>query len=980
MKILLFFTFVAVATVTGIYSVSAYTIPENNSKIEYLYVTGPEGDPLRGAEDHKQVLHIDVPESEQGEVKIGIFDPDTGGKVDARPSSDNPWNTKTEITVSGGDGEIYNEVFKGGKYDNKFYYFDSLAVTDGEKIGSFYRFTVVLTATTGDDANLFKVDVSPNSAKVSSPNVTFRLLPEEGSKMSFYPLVPSGTDKIIVQNYDLDHEGGTSSLHDPENEEEYEIHDSESGRWHATEVALSSSKGRFLDYVITKGTQYEAHAGLRITDADGNPIPIYFRKQDMGGCSEFTFDATSSFDPDNQALTYRWDFGDGNVSEEAIVTHRYESGGDYNVILSVQDSSGLHCDTAVTSQVVTVNTPPVADLTGPNTACTGQSVTFDASGSADSEQSQITYQWDFGDGTSAEGAEATKTFEQGGRYNVLLTVNDMANTTCSTDTIGKTIDINTRPIANAGDDVDLCLQHNQDYNVSFNGSGTVDEDSDSLTYRWDFGDGSGDDGVNVTHVYQNKGAYVATLFVDDASGSACSSSSDTVNINLNKAPVAVAGDDVRVCQGTPVTFDGSGSIGEEGEELQYDWDFGDGTTLSGVNVTHAYEQGGNYKAVLTVNDGQNTNCSTSVDSVFVTVNSMPTAVLNADNVAITGDEIDFDASGSNDPDGDGLTYTWDFGDGSDVQGGTNVTHAYNQGGNYSVRVTVDDNKGTDCSSDTTTIYVSVNTPPSAVLTAVRTACTGDEVTLDASGSNDPDGDDLIYSWDFGDGTSEQSGSVVTHVYNQGGSYTARVSVDDNRGTNRSTDVATTNVTINTPPSAVMSADRIACIGDQVSFDTSGTNDPDGDDLTYAWDFGDGTSGQGANVTHAYGLGGNYSVRLTVDDNKGTLCSVDLAGTNVKINTPPVADAGPNHVCCLETVSEFDGSKSFDADGDNLTYTWDFGDGNTGEGAQVTHVYTTIGRFVVTLTVNDNSGTRCDTATDSFTAVVNATPTSVIKIR
>ncbi len=112
MKILLFFTFMAVAAITAIDSVSAYTIPENNSKIEYLYVTGPEGDPLRGAEDHRQVLHIDVPEGEQGEVKIGIFDPDTGGKVDARPSSDNPWNTKTEITVSGGNGEIYNEVFK----------------------------------------------------------------------------------------------------------------------------------------------------------------------------------------------------------------------------------------------------------------------------------------------------------------------------------------------------------------------------------------------------------------------------------------------------------------------------------------------------------------------------------------------------------------------------------------------------------------------------------------------------------------------------------------------------------------------------------------------------------------------------------------------------------------------------------------------------------------------------------------------------
>ena len=356
----------------------------------------------------------------------------------------------------------------------------------------------------------------------------------------------------------------------------------------------------------------------------------------------------------------------------------------------------------------------------------------------------------------------------------------------------------------AGDDIDLCLQHNQDYNVSFNGSRSLDEDGDSLSYRWDFGDGSSDEGANVTHLYQNGGDYVASLFVDDGSGTACSSSSDTVNVNLNKGPVAVAGNDISVCQGTPVTFDGSGSIGEEGEELQYEWDLGDGTTLSGVSVTHNYENGGNYNVVLTVNDMQNTDCSTSMDSLYVTVNSKPSAILNAE--------------------------------------------------------------------------------------------------------------------------------------------------------------------------------RIACIGDEISFDTSGTNDPDGDDLTYTWDFGDGTSGQGANVTHAYNLGGNYSVRLTVDDNKGGECSTDMAGTNVKINTPPVADAGPNLVCCLDTVAGFDGSKSFDADGDSLTYTWDFGDGQTGEGAQVTHVYTTTGNFVVTLTVNDNSGTNCDTATDSFTAVVNAKPTSVIKIR
>ena len=123
-----------------------------------------------------------------------------------------------------------------------------------------------------------------------------------------------------------------------------------------------------------------------------------------------------------------------------------------------------------------------------------------------------------------------------------------------------------------------------------------------------------------------------------------------------------------------------------------------------------------------------------------------------------------------------------------------------------------------------------------------------------------------------------------------------------------------------------------------------------------------------------------TVKLIANDNKGTECSRDIAGINVRINTPPVADAGPNHVCCLDAVSDFDGSSSYDADGDSLSYAWNFGDGATGEGAKVSHVYTKPGTYIVSLTVNDNSGTKCDSATDSFTAIVNAKPTSIIKVR
>lgn len=817
MRNFILFVFVlAVAVAIGGKSF-ATVVPEENSQVDYFYVIGPKGDPRKGAEDHKQVLHIDVPAGSGENVEISIYDPNTGGDIDAKKNYINSWDTTTEITVSGGGGTLVKKEFGKSEADGEYLSLGSFSTTDGENIGAFYRFTLSVVATTGDDANLFKVKVSPDSARISSTNITFRLVPKKNAKMYFYPLIPNGVDQIVVENYDLDEDGGTSVLIDPADGKEYKISDSSSGKWRDTNVSLSGSGKRYLDYVVTKATQIDAHAGLRMTDSDGNPLSIYFSKQETpvvaavvavppvtDKCNEFTFDATASFDPDNQALTFLWDFGDGSTSDLPVVKHAFENGGNYNVTLTVTDNSGLECNTAMTSQMVPVNSPPIAAFTAPGIACTNQTINFNASATTD-DSPDISYLWNFGDGTTGEGEQITKVFEKGGTYNVVLAVNDNSGTSCDTDSVAHTITINTRPVAKAGDDIDLCLPYNSDYSIHFDGSGSYDDDGDQLNYKWDFGDGTSDTGAKINHVYQQGGEYVATLVVEDGSGSACSTDADTINIKINKAPVAEAGNTQVVCLGTEVTFDGSASISEEGETLTYDWDFGDGTTGSGMQVAHSYSQGGGYKAILTVNDGQSTKCSSSSDSVFVTV----------------------------------------------------------------------------------------NTPPSAALSSVDTICTGDVVSFDASGTSDADGDNLTYSWDFGDGTTDENGPKVTHTYRKGG---------------------------------------------------------------------------------------NYSVRLTVDDKKGTVCSQDMTAINVRVNTPPVADAGPNLVCCLDRVTDFDGSSSYDADGDQISYVWDFGDGSGGQGPQVSHAYSSPGTYMVTLTVNDNSGTRCDTATDSFTAVVNAKPTPIIKVR
>ena len=78
---------------------------------------------------------------------------------------------------------------------------------------------------------------------------------------------------------------------------------------------------------------------------------------ETGKCNCFTFDATKSSDPDNQKLSYLWNFGDGQTSDQPVVQHCFDKAGDYNVTLSVKDSSGMTCDSNAANVKVSANFP-----------------------------------------------------------------------------------------------------------------------------------------------------------------------------------------------------------------------------------------------------------------------------------------------------------------------------------------------------------------------------------------------------------------------------------------------------------------------------------------------------------------------------------------------------------------------------------------------------------------------------------------------
>jgi PKD repeat protein len=181
---------------------------------------------------------------------------------------------------------------------------------------------------------------------------------------------------------------------------------------------------------------------------------------------------------------------------------------------------------------------------------------------------------------------------------------------------------------------------------------------------------------------------------------------------------------------------------------------------------------------------------------------------------------------------------------------------------------------------------------------------------------------------------------------------------------------------NTPPVADADGPYKGMEDGAIIFDGSGSDDVDGDPLTYSWDFGDGSTGIGVNLTHAYTAGGNYTVTLVVNDGKVNSEPSTTTADITEVNDPPVADAGSNQTALVNKDVTFDGSESYDIDGSITAYEWEFGDGNNGTDVTPTHVYEASGTYTVNLIVTDTGGL---TDTDTTTVTVTEVPADTMHI-
>ncbi|TQV74216.1 fibro-slime domain-containing protein [Exilibacterium tricleocarpae] len=709
----------------------------------------------------------------------------------------------------------------------------------------------------------------------------------------------------------------------------------------------------------------------RIKCSFDNNAPLALAGPDRSGLlgQSFTFDGSNSSDPDGDPITYYWSLtaqpdnstvalSNANVANPSLLPDQV---GVYTLQLVVNDGELDSAPDSVTLTVVQANNgKPVANAGPDQRVLLGATVALNGSASSDPDGDPLTYRWSVISrpaGSSAalnDAAAAMPQFtpDRQGVYIVELIVNDGVYDSAA-DTVNITVGVapnNSKPIANAGPDVAGLVGTP----VALNGSGSRDPDGDSLSYRWTLI--SAPAGANAmlnnagavtpSLTSDQAGSYIVQLIVNDGR---LDSDADTATVTLNpanSAPIANAGANRQVRINELVMLDGTGSRDPDGDALTYRWALvsqpGGGTLANANSAQPSFTptQPGVYTARLIVNDG---SLDSAPDTVAITVtdpNTKPVANAGVDQTVNVGDRVSLDGSRSSDADGDPLTYRWVLAsqpNGSSVMltdaDKVNPSFTAGEEGIYTVQLVVND--GTD-DSEMDSVSITVNqlqNRPVANAGPDQTGPLGDVFVLDGSASRDADGDPLTYAWTLLTQPDDSQAvlSDPTAVNPQleadvAGAYTVQLIVNDGQVNSAPDTVTLTAEAPNNKPVANAGPDQHFEIDQTLVLDGSGSTDPDGDALTYAWEIvspanptaslSDTTA-----VAPSIKLTGpeTYVVQLVVYDGKA-FSEPDTVTLNHS-NTKPVANAGPDQKGNVGEEIVLDGSGSTDVDGDPLTYRW-----------------------------------------------------------
>ena len=324
-------------------------------------------------------------------------------------------------------------------------------------------------------------------------------------------------------------------------------------------------------------------------------------------------------------------------------------------------------------------------------------------------------------------------------------------------------------------------------------------------------------------------------------------------------------------------------------------------------------------------------------------NSSPVANAGIDQNVLVNDVVSIDASKSVDPEGDQLNYFWQFSkkpDNSQAVLTSTTTKApsfiADVVGAFELSLTVSDGQLSSEEDDVVINVNRLNTPPIANAGEDQDVILNSIVNVNGSASADPDTDQLTYAWQFvkrPDNSQAQfsSPSVVTpsFIADAIGTFELSLTVSDGQLLSEKDNVVITVNQPNTQPVANAGRDQNVTINSTVWLDGSNSSDAESQPLNYHWQFITKPQGSVAELVSASSvipnfsvdLAGTYEIELIVDDTMLNSLPDVITVISAEQNNVPISHAGNDQSLKINSIVQLDGSESYDADNDAISFSW-----------------------------------------------------------
>lgn len=792
----------------------------------------------------------------------------------------------------------------------------------------------------------------------------------------------------------------------------------------ANPVHLYSDTGNFTVKLIVRNNNGCVDSLKRTGYIKIHKPFIYFDNLPDSGCQAFTKSLTALVSSVDVVTGFTWDFGDGTTSSEALPTHTFSNSGYYTISLIGTTAGGCKDTAILPQAIRVNTLPRAAFSASVNNSCASTPITFTnlSTGGAttwvwDFGDNSLGYEfqpihiykdtgwmtvqliamnggcadtaryvkyiyiqpvvtrfnftmncatpliryfknfslgatrclWDFGDGTTSIEKDPVHTFPGQGMYSVKLKAwND--STGCEYAVIKLVRVLNIKADFFASDSI-VCKGSTVNFSTGLN-------NLDVARFYWSYGDGvfNNTRNNNTAYTYPASGDYTIRLITLDYLN--CRDTLEKIKyINVN-GPKALFGTTTPITCINSATFFSDSSLPAAAQPIKtWIWNYGDGKrdTLITPPFQHTYAKEGNYVVSLTLIDSKGCTDTFKIAKP-VQINKIIARFYVLDTIACPDFPVRFILPYRT----PGITYRWDFGDGttSSLQ---LPNHSYTREGVYTVKVRVVDKYGCEDSSTMVNVVRIVKTVARFAMSDSFKTCPPLLIQFTNQSINSVD-----EFWDFGDSTATDVHNP-SHFYTYPGVYTITLFAKGPGGCVNKTEK---QIVVKGPQGSINYVPLSLCKPYHVNFVAHTTNA-----VSYIWDFNDGVTVNSIDTTisHTYQDAGKFIPKIILVDDMG--CKVPVTGkdtlTNIFANAAfTFAD---KVVCDQGNVSFINTSVSNDS---LVNYKWDFGDNSSAIEQNPVHQYTSTGIYFPSLSVITGNGCK---ATYKSLVPVKVAPSPVINI-